>query len=73
MAEYTAQIAKAMELPEEEITVFVELIYHARFGPDDISEEELRSFAEIYHHIRNKAYEDVTFIKKLYYMYIMVL
>lgn len=73
MAEYTEQIAEAMSLPKSEISVFVELIYHARFGPEDIGEEELRSFGEVYHLIRNKAYEDVKLIKKLYYMYIMVL
>lgn len=73
MAEYTAQIAEAMSLSESGIAVFVELIYHARFGPDDIGEEQLRAFGEIYHRIRNRAYEDVKVIKKLYYMYIMVL
>lgn len=73
MAEYTAQIAEAVSLPEEDVAVFVALIYHARFGPDNIGEEQLRSFGEIYYLIRNKIYEDVTFIKKLYYMYIMVL
>lgn len=73
MAEYTEQIAEAMSLPKSEISIFVELIYHARFGPEDIGEEELRSFGEVYHLIRNKAYEDVKLIKKLYYMYIMVL
>lgn len=73
MAEYTEQIAEAISLPKSEISPFVELIYHARFGPEDIGEEELRSFGEVYQLIRNKAYEDVKLIKKLYYMYIMVL
>ena len=73
MAEYTAQIAEAMAMPEQDIAVFVALVYHARFGPDTIGEEELRLFGEMYYRITNKIYEDVTFIKRLYYMYIMVL
>lgn len=73
MAEYTQQLAEALSLPESDIAIFVELIYHARFGPDDISEEELHTFGEVYHQICNKVYEDVKWMKKLYYMYIMVL
>ena len=73
MAEYTSQIAEAVSLPESDIAVFVALLYHARFGPDDIGEEELRAFGGAYNLIRDKIYEDVKFIKKLYYMYIMVL
>ena len=73
MAEYTSQIAEAVSLPESDVAVFVVLLYHARFGPDDIGEEELRAFGDAYNQIRDKVYEDVKFIKKLYYMYIMVL
>lgn len=73
MAELTSEISAAMGLREEVIEVFVELLYHARFGPDTIDQEKLRLFGEVYNLIRDKAYEDVRLIKKLYYMYIMVL
>ena len=73
MGELTREIVSAMELPEEDIAVFVELLFHARFGPDTISEEQLQEFDRIYQEIRRKAYDDAKLIRKLYYMYIMVL
>lgn len=73
MGELTREIVSAMELPEEDIAVFVELLFHARFGPDTISEEQLQEFDRIYQEIRKKAYDDAKLIRKLYYMYIMVL
>ena len=73
MGEFTHEIASAMELPEEDVAVFVELLFHARFGPDTISEEQLKEFGRIYQMIRRKAYADAKWIRKLYYMYIMVL
>lgn len=73
VAVYAGKIAKAMEMPEAEIYEFVELVYHARFGPDDITEEQMAAFRIIYENIRRKAYEDAKIFRKLYYMYIMVL
>ena len=73
MAELTQEIASAIELPEGDVAVFVELLFHARFGPDTISEEQLREFDRIYQMIRRKVYDDAKWIRKLYYMYIMVL
>lgn len=70
---YAGKIAKAMDMPEDEIYGFVALVYHARFGPEDITEEEMAAFRIIYENIRRKAYEDARILRKLYYMYIMVL
>ena len=39
--EYTRQIAEAMAMEPEEIRLFVEMVFHARFGPDDIGKEEM--------------------------------
>lgn len=70
---YAGKIAKTMEMPEEEIYGFVSLVYHARFGPEDITEEEMAAFRRTYDNIRRKSYEDAKIFRKLYYMYIMVL
>lgn len=71
--EFTEEISSAMALPEAEVGRFVELLFHARFGPDTISEEQLREFGRVYKAICQKAYADAKWIRKLYYMYIMVL
>lgn len=73
VAAYADEIASAMGMPEKEIREYVSLVFHARFGPDDITEEQLAGFRIIYENIRRKAYEDAKLFKKLYYMYIMVL
>ncbi len=71
--EFAGEIAKVMEMPEEDMTAFVELLFHARFGPDTIMDEQLQEFDRIYQEIRKKAYKDAKCIRRLYYMYIMVL
>ncbi len=73
MSEFSTEIADAMKLPEEEIALFVGILFHARFGPDTITENQLKEFGRIYQRIRQKAYDDAKWIRKLYYMYIMVL
>lgn len=73
MAEYAKQMAEALGLPEEELFVFVELIFRARFGPDVMLDEEFQTFMRTYHRICQKVYSDATWYKKLYYLYIMVL
>lgn len=73
MREFAEEIITAMKLPESDVTQFVELLFHARFGPDTITEEQLREFGRIYESMRRKAYADAKWIRKLYYMYIMVL
>lgn len=73
MAEFAEEIATAMHLPQEDIEYFVALLFHARFGPDTITDEQLEEFGRIYQSIRYKAYDNASWIKKLYYMYIMVL
>ena len=64
---------EGMELPFEDVLEFVTLIFHARFGPDTITEDQLREFKRVYHESRAKAYCDAKPMRKLYYMYIMVL
>lgn len=73
MAEYTKEISVAMEMPYDKIYDYVSLVYRARFGPDDITEEDMAVFRITYENIRRKAYEYASFLKKLYYMYVMVL
>ena len=73
LADYAAAIAGAMEMPVDQITEYVALVYHARFGPDDITEAQLAEFRMQFDRIRRKAYDDAKIMKKLYYMYIMVL
>lgn len=71
--EYTRQIAEAMAMEPEEIRLFVEMVFHARFGPDDIGKEEMEQFMKEFLAIRDKAFRDSKFITKLYYMYILAL
>lgn len=73
MAQFSREISREFELPIEDIREFVMLIFHARFGPDTITEEQLREFKRVYHEICSKAYRDAKPMRKLYYMYIMVL
>ena len=73
VAVYAAAIAEGMDMPVDQITEYVSLVYHARFGPDDITEAELAEFRMQFDAIRRKAYDDAKIMKKLYYMYIMVL
>lgn len=73
MAEYTKEISVAMEMPYDKIYDYVTLVYRARFGPDDITEEDMAVFRITYENIRRKAYENAKLLKKIYYMYIMVL
>lgn len=73
MAQFAEEIAAAMHLPQADIEYFVEMLFHARFGPDTITGEQLKEFDRIYEIIRHKAYDNASWIKKLYYMYIMVL
>ena len=73
MAVYTADIARAMRIPEADLEEFVQLLYYAGYGPDDITKEQADTFFDTYQKIRQKAYADANIIKKLYYMYIMAL
>lgn len=73
LEEYAKELSRVFEMPKEEMTEFVLLIFHARFGPDTIKDEQLRDFGQMYHRICNKVYRDAKWIKKLYYLYIMVL
>ena len=52
MAQFSREISREMELPFEDVLEFVTLIFHARFGPDTITEDQLREFKRVYHEIR---------------------
>ena len=73
LAQYAELISKAVEMPLDQITEYVSLVYYARFGPDNITEAQIAEFRMIYEQIRRRAYADAKILKKLYYMYIMVL
>ncbi|MBO5072980.1 MAG: hypothetical protein J6C32_08460 [Eubacterium sp.] len=73
MADYTMAIAEAMDLSPEQVADYVSIVFHARFGPDDITEAQYAGFRMQYDMIRHRMYENAKIIKKLYYMYIMVL
>lgn len=68
-----AELTEALNMPEEDMIKFVGLIYHAGFGPDDIAKEQVSEFCIIYENIRKKLYADAKMLRKLYYMYIMIL
>ena len=73
VAVYAAAIAEAVDMPLDQIQEYVGLVYHARFGPNDITEAELAGFRMQFDAICRKVYDDAKIMKKLYYMYIMVL
>lgn len=65
--------ARAHTSVEDPIRYYVEMIYHAAFGPDDLTEQSVFRFREVYEEICKQAYRDANILKKIYYMYIMVL
>ena len=71
--ELTAELVEALSVSETTIRYYVDMVYHAAFGPDDLTEQDMFKFREVYEDICRHAYRDAGFIKKLYYMYIMVL
>ncbi len=73
MDELTKELTEALGVSEEMMRFYVEMIYHAAFGPDDLTEQSVFRFREIYEIICRHVYKDVNLIKKLYYMYIMAL
>lgn len=73
VSEYGRAIAKGMNMRQEDAEFFAELVFHARFGPDDISEEEMGNYRIVFNKIQAKAYAKAKIPKKIYYMYIMVL
>lgn len=73
MAEYQEEIAENMEMSIEDTRPYVELVFRARFGPGDISREEVLEFKASYNKLRRKAYQEAKGIKKINYMYFIVL
>ena len=73
MAELTSELSEALGVKEELMYYYVQMVYHAAFGPDDLTEQSVFRFREVYEAICRHAYKDANIIKKLYYMYIMVL
>ena len=73
ISEYQLEMAEAMEMSMAELEEFVELLFHARFGPDDITESQMVSFWQTYEAVRARAWKSAKLFRKIYYMYIMVL
>ncbi len=72
-AELTAELVEALSMPEEPIRYYVEMIFHAAFGPDNLTEQQVFRFREVCDEICRHAYHNAGLLKKIYYMYIMVL
>ncbi len=73
VAELTEELTEALGVNEELMRYYVEMIYHAAFGPDDVTEQSVFKFREVYEDICRHAYRDANIFKKIYYMYFMVL
>ena len=73
MDELKAELKEALSMSGEEIDFYVDVVFHAAFGPDDLSEQECFKFREVYEDICRHGYRDAKLFKKLYLMYIMVL
>ena len=71
--ELTAELVEALSMAEEPIRYYVDMIFHAAFGPDDLTEQQVFRFREVCDEICRHAYRDANLLKKIYYMYIMVL
>ncbi|MEE3467954.1 MAG: transglutaminase domain-containing protein [Eubacterium sp.] len=72
-AELTGELTEALSMPEEPIRYYVDTIFHAAFGPDNLTEQQVFRFREVCDEICRHAYRDAGLLKKIYYMYIMVL
>ncbi len=73
ISEYQREMAEAMEMSMADLEEFAELLFHARFGPDDITESQMTSFWNAYEKVRSRAWQNAKLFRKIYYMYIMVL
>ena len=72
-AELTAELTEALSMPEEPIRYYVEMVFYGAFGPDNLTEQQVFRFREVCDEICLHAYHDANLLKKIYYMYIMVL
>ena len=73
MNELTEEIKEALGIGEELAGYYVEMVFRAAFGPDDMTEQEVFRFKEVYDEICMNAYREAGLIKKLYYMYVLAL
>ena len=73
MEELTAEICEALGVSESVVRLYVDMVFRAAFGPDDLTEQDMFRFREAYEDICRHAYRDAGPVSKLYYMYIMVL
>ena len=72
-SELTEELTEALAMPEATIRYYVDMVFRAAFGPDDLTEQDMFRFRETYEDICRHAYRDAKLFRKLYYMYIMVL
>ena len=72
-AELIEQMTQTLEVPQTTARVYVDMVFAAAFGPDNISEKDIFRFREVCDEICRHAYNDAGIIKKVYYMYVLVL
>lgn len=71
--ELTHELSKALKIKKPVIGFYVDMVYHAAFGPDDITEDQMFRFRSVCDEISRHAYKNAGIFRKLYYMYFMVL
>ena len=71
--ELKTQMKETLQIPDETASVYIEMVFRAAFGPGDITESEAFRFRETYDEICRYAYAESKLIRKLYYMYVLVL
>lgn len=73
MEELIGEIRDALGVSEAVVRLYVDMVFRAAFGPDDLTDQDMFRFREAYEDICRHAYRDAGLISKIYYMYIMVL
>ena len=68
-----SELTDVLEVPPELMRYYVDMVFHAAFGPDDMTEQAVFRFREVYEEICRRAYRDAGLLKKLYYLYVLVL
>ena len=73
MDELIAELCDALGVHEDVIRCYIELVFRAAFGPDDLTEQDMFRFREAYEDICRHAYRDAGPLSKVYYMYFLCL
>lgn len=73
MAEFSEIIADAYDMEPEEIYRFIFMVYGAAFSAEKFDKAQMFEFRKSYRHIRHTIYAGVHGVRKMFYMYILVL